>query len=122
MLQGQKAALGTSFQLLNIEPAAGHRFSDGGDGGIRIGGHQDQIGPGLQGQHGRLPGAVAPGDRVHHQGIGHDQSSEAQLLAQQPGKHRLGEGCWPLLIKLWQQQVGGHHRGDSSSDRLLKRR
>jgi hypothetical protein len=57
------------------------------DGQLGIGWHQHQIGAGLQGQHGRFPGPVLAGNRLHHQGIGHHQACKAQLLPQQAMEH-----------------------------------
>ena len=56
------------------------------------------------------------GDRLHHQGIGHDQPLEAQLPAQQAIEHGWRQGGGPLAVEGLQQQVGRHHAGHPGGD------
>ena len=80
--EGLPPPFGRAPQLAFAEPPCGHGCFDGSQGPPGIGWHQHQIGAGFQGKHGRFSGSVAPGDGLHHQGIGHDQAVKSELLAQ----------------------------------------
>ena len=75
------------MQPLDGDASLGDGLTDAGDGGIGIGGHQDQISAGLKGQHGSIRRAMAGCDGFHHQGVRHHQAVEAQRSPQQIGQH-----------------------------------
>ena len=120
-LQGCLTALQRHLQLLHGNAPLVQGLADALDGGIGVGRHQDQVRSGFEGQHGGFGGAMAGGNRLHHQGIGHHEPVESQLAAQQVGQHAPREGGGPLGVELRQQQVSGHHAVDPGLDQGLER-
>ena len=115
--QGPFAPLQAGFQPLARDRPGVDGGHEGVDGGVGIGGHQDQVGAGAEGEQGRFAGAVVGGDRLHHQGIGDDQPLEAQVPAQQAIEHGRRQGGGPCAVEGFQQQVGRHHAGHPGGDR-----
>ena len=64
------------------------RGGHGVQGGIWIGGHQQQIGARQECAHGGLAGAILGDDRAHRQRIGDHESVKVQRIAQHARQHR----------------------------------
>ena len=110
------------LEPLRRDPARRHGRRHGGDRGIGIGRHQQQVGAREKRPHGGLSGAVFRHDGAHHQRIGHHEAREAQRVPQQAGQHRRREGA--RLIRAGEggkRDVRAHHHirpgGDARAER-----